>query len=453
MAQIWTDKFFPNRLEEFVGNTEIVKEVELWAKNWGGGKAGKPLLFFGQSGAGKTCLAYLIAGLNDWEVFELNASDFRSKEIIERLAGGAALNSSFSGKKRLVLLDEVDGLQARDRGGAGAIVSILRESKNPVILTANDIYSDKKLAPLRVSCRVLEFKKINYLSMAKRLREILFEQKIVFEEDAVKELAKNSQGDFRSALIDLEVLSTAGKISLDSVKIVGDRLRTEKIFKVMTKIFKGTSLEEIRKTVFASDVSNDLLLRWVEENIPRQFKGEDVWRAFEVFSRADRFNGRILRRQNYGFLRYSSDLMTGGVALSRTQDYHSFTPFMFPTLLSKLARSSSLRELKNGVAQKIGAKTHSSVRRVLSSDLEFIKLKFQNREVAVQLTAQFEFDEKEVAFLLGSDPKTKKVSSVIEDAALLREKELAPKAVFLKQSVAPAPQIEPELGGEQTKLF
>src|SRR3989344_6603938 len=146
--ELWTETFSPKSTEEFIGNSEIVASAMQWADAWGKGKTQKPLLLWGQSGAGKTCLAMLLAKLNGWDLFELNASDFRSKEIIERLAGAAAMNASFSGNKRLVLFDEVDGLQAQDRGGAGAITQLLKESQNPVILTANDIYGDQKLAPI-----------------------------------------------------------------------------------------------------------------------------------------------------------------------------------------------------------------------------------------------------------------------------------------------------------------
>ncbi|HIH21781.1 MAG TPA: AAA family ATPase, partial [Candidatus Diapherotrites archaeon] len=107
------------------------------------------MLFHGHTGSGKTLLAEITARENAWELFELNASDFRTKDIIERIAGAAALNSSFSGKLRLVLLDEVDGLQGTaDKGGAAAIGSLLRQASQPVILTANEIYGDagKKLS-------------------------------------------------------------------------------------------------------------------------------------------------------------------------------------------------------------------------------------------------------------------------------------------------------------------
>ena len=220
MADLFTNKYFPSSFEEFIGNPEIVDSVKKWAVDWENGKIGKPLLFFGPPGCGKTCLALLSAKVFGWELFELNASDFRTKDIVERLAGTASQSRSFSGKHRLILLDEVDGLQSQDRGGAGAIVKILKESKNPVVLTANSIYSDQKLLPVREACQLMHFKKINYLSIAKKLKEICSKEGIEFEEDAVKELAKSCSGDFRAALLDLQSISFGGKISKQELNSV-----------------------------------------------------------------------------------------------------------------------------------------------------------------------------------------------------------------------------------------
>ena len=337
-SQLFTDKYAPSTFEQFIGNVEIVDKARLWASNWNSNKPQKPLFFFGAPGVGKTALAFLIAKEFGWQLFEMNASDLRDKESIARIAGAATLNSSLFGNKRLILLDEVDGLGSNDRGGAGAIVSILKEASNPVILTANDIYADKNLAPLRTACELCDFKKINYLSIAKRLREICALENIEFDEDAVKELARNCSGDMRSALLDIQSLSP--KVTPDNVNALSYRERKEKIFPVMSRIFKGKNLREVREAVDASEVSVDTIALWVEENIPRQYDNIDAASAFDSLSKSDIFNGRIRIRQHWGFLKYSIPLATAGVALARSKDYHSFIPLSFPTILSSLSASS-----------------------------------------------------------------------------------------------------------------
>jgi replication factor C large subunit len=98
-------------------------------------------------------------------LFELNASHFRTKDIIEKIVGAATQNASFDGKKRLVLLDEIDGIHGKeDKGGLQAILQVIKDSQNPLILTANDIYADKKLAPLRTACTLWQFMHMSKLS-------------------------------------------------------------------------------------------------------------------------------------------------------------------------------------------------------------------------------------------------------------------------------------------------
>ncbi|MFH1586432.1 MAG: replication factor C large subunit [Candidatus Diapherotrites archaeon] len=457
MADLWTDKYSPKTPEEFVGNSEILAKALDWANGWGQGKKQSPLLLWGQTGSGKTLLAYLIAKLQDWEMFELNASDFRSKDIIERIAGAAAANASFSGKKRLVLIDELDGLHGtKDRGGAGAIASVIRQAQNPMILTANDIYSNRNISSLRFACTTLEFKKINYLSIAKRLREILDGENAKYDPEAVKELAKNSGGDFRSALLDLQTLAMEDEIGMKEVQSMGGRERSEKIFTVMKYVFKGKDLGEIRKARMASDLSNDLLQRWVEENIPRQYSGADMAKAFDRFSRSDIFNGRIRRMQYWGFLRYSSELMTSGIAFSRENDYSSFVPYQFPTLLSKLSKSRPIRELKKGLGRKVGKQIHSSARDVMAHDLPFMQMLFEQKELAPRIAAQFDLNEKEVAFLMNTKPETKKVQKVIEEAAELRTQNITEKRSIFRENFSSKEKIEEkpeEESGNQTKLF
>ncbi|MCR4368849.1 MAG: AAA family ATPase, partial [archaeon] len=256
MAELWQEKYSPQTAEEFVGNSEILENALSWAGNWNKGQVQAPLLLWGQIGSGKTSLAYLIGKLSGWDVVELNSSDLRSKDVIERVVGAASQNASFFGSKRLILLDEVDALTRNDRGGAAAISAVIKDAKNPIILTANDIYANKNVSALRFVCRTFEFKKINYLSIAKHLREILEKEGVEFDEDAIKELAKNSVGDMRSALLDSQTLSFEGKISQEDVALLSPRERQQKVFAVMKAIFKGTNFADVREARSKSDLAN-----------------------------------------------------------------------------------------------------------------------------------------------------------------------------------------------------
>lgn len=462
MSELWTDKFSPKTSEEFIGNSEIVEKTLDWAKKWEKGEKQPPLLLWGQTGSGKTCLAYLISKQFKWETVELNSSDLRSKDAIEKIVGGAAQNASFFSSRRLIILDDVDALTRNDRGGAGAISTVIKNAKNPVILTATDIFSNKNVSPLRFVCKTFEFKKINYLSMAKRLRELLDQEKIEYEEEAIKELAKNSSGDMRSALLDLQSLTYSENISMEEVNKLSSRERQQKVFSVMKAIFKGTNFNEVRRSRTKSDLSNDMIFRWVEENIPRQYTNSgDIALAFDRLSRADVFNGRIYRKQYWGFLRYSSELAAEGVALSKENVSHDFVMYQFPGLLSMLSRTSGIRSLKKSLGKKIGEKTHSSSKTIIR-DLPFLEMIFQNKEKAIALTALFDLNDKELALILNTKPETKKVKNIISEAEALREQNARPKRIFEnvvhEDSIVQEPtpiekKEESEDTGKQTQLF
>ena len=81
------------------------------------------------------------------------------------------LASIFGGsvsKKSVIIMDEVDGVGAGDRGGIGALIAIIKGSKTPIICICND-RMDRKLQSLVNSCLDLKFNKPSKDSILKRV--------------------------------------------------------------------------------------------------------------------------------------------------------------------------------------------------------------------------------------------------------------------------------------------
>ena len=72
-------------------------------------------------GIGKTTLATVVAKSLGFEILELNASDTRSKKALDQELSDVVLSKAIGmqleSKKRVVIMDEVDGMGAGDRGG------------------------------------------------------------------------------------------------------------------------------------------------------------------------------------------------------------------------------------------------------------------------------------------------------------------------------------------------
>lgn len=409
---MWIEKYVPQSLSEMVGNADVITEIRLWANAWKQGKVQKPLLLVGPPGVGKTLAAYTVAKEMGWSLVEFNSSDQRNEEAIERSVSAAALNASFTGQPRLVLLDEIDGIQGtQDKGGLSAVLTVLKEARNPVILTANDIYADKRLAGIRTFCKMLPFKKVAYPSIAKFLREIGEKENIDYDAVSINELAKNASGDVRGALLDFESLARGTKkITLEDVQNSGYRERLDNIFNAMRVLYTSPSLKEIRRMRASVEVDHDLLKKWVEENIPRQFPMQpSLSIAMDQLSRADVFDGRIFRRQHYGFLKYSGDL-SASVGVSTPERAHGWISYQFPGVLKKLSllKNSS----KKSAIQKIQKHEYGSRKRI-SQELVFWHDFLSDEKNAVDWTHTFEFDEDELGFLLQTTPSSAKVKRLL----------------------------------------
>ena len=147
----WTAKYAPMTVET-VPQPAVVKDVLAFMAAFPKRRA---LLLVGPSGVGKTALVCALAAQQNLEIVETNASDFRTADEIEAKVGGAARQASLFGTKKLILVDEIDGISGtKDRGGIPALVKIIEKTAFPMILTASDI-SDKRYNPIAKLCSVV----------------------------------------------------------------------------------------------------------------------------------------------------------------------------------------------------------------------------------------------------------------------------------------------------------
>jgi DNA polymerase III delta prime subunit len=128
----------------------------------------KPVAAFlyGPPGVGKTTLAHRLIKDAGLRPVECNASQFRHKaamsELIEPLLNSANVTDFFrpEGHRALgVILDEIDGMSAGDRGGLSELVRILKDYKGPnVIICISNEWQEKRYQPLmRISfCRNIQ---------------------------------------------------------------------------------------------------------------------------------------------------------------------------------------------------------------------------------------------------------------------------------------------------------
>ncbi|GAB1213402.1 hypothetical protein ATERTT37_002551 [Aspergillus terreus] len=223
--RLWTTKYAPTSMNMICGNKGIVEKLQSWLRNWHKSahwnfkKAGpdgmglyRSVMLHGPPGIGKTTAAHLVANLEGYDVVETNASDTRSKKLVETGLLGVldttSLQGYFSGegkkvqgtKKNLVLImDEVDGMSAGDRGGVGAMAAVAKKTHIPLIMICNE-RKLPKMKPFDGVVYDLPFRRPTVEQIRARLSTICFREGMKIPPPVLDSLIEGTHADIRQVI-------------------------------------------------------------------------------------------------------------------------------------------------------------------------------------------------------------------------------------------------------------
>lgn len=398
---LWSEKYRPKTLDKVVGQKEGIKKLRKWIKDWEPGR--KAALLYGPPGNGKTAAAYALANELNYELVELNASDFRGKEDVKKVLGHTAKQASLYDRGKLILIDEVDGISGRaDRGGVGAVIDVVKESKFPVILTANNPWKSKLRRLRKHYSKLIEFGRVGKRATKKRLRQICKKEGIEVNRKVIKRISDQSGGDLRAAINNLQsVAEGKEKLKLEDLESIGFREQEEDVFSVLKVIFKTTSPKTAFKILRDSKKPADELFWWIEENIPKEYEDkEEVAKAYDALSKADIYLQRVRKRRYWRFKRYANQIMSSGVATAKEEMYHKFTRYHSPERLKKYGKSRGIRSLREKIAGRIAEVCHTSKKNVKEFFLPYLKFIFKkDEEWAEKFSESLDLSKEEKSFL------------------------------------------------------
>ena len=430
--EAWVEKYRPMRIIDIAGNPTAKKSLSDWIKAWNEGiPPKKAVLIHGPGGVGKTSLAVALSKELGYDYIELNASDIRSGSIINRIVGTAATQHTLVSKinKRIIILDEVDGIHGKsDYGGLKALKNWVKMTLHPIILIANDPWNLPQ--DFRSLTFMLLLKKVDKRTILKVLKEIQLKEDKSIDEKVLKILSVNANGDLRAAINDLQSL-TEGKnnLTLNDIKNLHGRDSQIKIFESIRRIFKSNSCTKAREAVNESEEDPDLIMKWVVENLPREYSDpNDLALGYKNLSKADIYKGRILKRQAWILLKYSIDLMSAGVAMSKTKIYKAYTRYQFPETFILYSKSRKKRSILNSIADKIqgkketiNEKVHCSKKIAFKEFIPLIQLIMnQNHEKAVEIASELKLDLEEIKYLVENKDPIK----IYEDSKKLTDQQI-----------------------------
>lgn len=267
MHALWTEKYRPRTLSDYVFQTQAQREtVEGWVKS---GSIGH-LMLYGPPGTGKTTLARVLVnelGVDEFDFLQINASRDNGAEFIRNKVEGFISTLPF-GKFKVVLLDESDLLSPTSQGILRGLMETYADTSR-FILTCN--YPNKIIAPLHSRCQSLHIDKTDITEFTARIAGILLEESVEFDLDDLDTYVRAAYPDLRKC-INLCQQSVKNSVLERISSDTGNSSRDYRL--ELVELVKQRRYPEARALLASQIRGEDLdeLFRWMYDNI-------DIWSA------------------------------------------------------------------------------------------------------------------------------------------------------------------------------
>eukprot|EP00746_Dinoflagellata_sp_MGD_P166754 gnl/MRDRNA2_/MRDRNA2_96868_c0_seq1.p1 gnl/MRDRNA2_/MRDRNA2_96868_c0~~gnl/MRDRNA2_/MRDRNA2_96868_c0_seq1.p1 ORF type:complete len:617 (-),score=161.65 gnl/MRDRNA2_/MRDRNA2_96868_c0_seq1:24-1874(-) len=308
----WVDRHAPKHLGEVIGNNDVVRKLAEWLRDWDdvcihgklkelkedpseAWKQFKPApdnmnaraaLISGPPGIGKTTTCRLIAACNrKYRVMEFNASDARNKTKIEQMAKSVGDGTTLSlgqdaGKllRPVIIMDEVDGMAAGDKGGAAALLQMMAKSRNPIICICND-RQDKAVRDLAAQCLDLKFKRPSNALLARRVGAILGKEAAQLDKVLLESLIEACGCDMRQVINQVNMMwSLMAKGADGLVADAKDKQAMQTPFDACQKLLNSDEARKksLQDRLDAFYLDEDLVPMLVHQNYLNSFEKRDT---------------------------------------------------------------------------------------------------------------------------------------------------------------------------------
>lgn len=294
----FVEKYRPTKTSSIQGNNKSLRQLRKWLKEWEDGDTA--VLIHGSPGIGKTTTAECLANDFDLPINEINASSASRTDDIRRIARQVS-SKPISGEKQLIVIDECDSFHRSV--SLSPLTDVLKNPPNPIIIIAEEDW--KVPNSIKRRCKSYEFK-LQKRSIKAKLREIAEKEGIDISEQNLGKLA--TRGNLRAAIQDLQMF-VGGEVDWDNRRLEADN------FDMVDGFLKA------KKYVNVSMNPEELVI-WLDENLANDFRGLELGLSHEALARADQFNTRAKRTEDYRYWKYSSAIakMTKNLRLTEAYD-------------------------------------------------------------------------------------------------------------------------------------
>jgi len=261
MKELWTEKWRPRTVEDYVFRDEAQKkQVQGWVKSG----AIPHLLFSGAPGVGKTTLAKILINeleIDQYDVLEINASRENSVDTIRDKITTFVSTMPF-GNFKVVLLDEADYISPNGQAALRGVMETYHASAR-FILTCN--YPNRIIPALHSRCQGFHIERVDIVEFTARMANVLLSEGVNFELDTLDTYVKATYPDLRKCLNMCQMNVADGTLT----KPNGDEGGSQDYKLQVVDLFKAGKIKEARNMLTTSVRPEDMeeLYRWMYDNL------------------------------------------------------------------------------------------------------------------------------------------------------------------------------------------